>query len=378
MIDKVSTSGSESNTWRNFLFILVVGLCLGLIGGFFQVAVGSVLGAALLLTLYGAYNNVMSRNSGLMSGLIAGGIVGLVVGSVGFLLGGLPEDIAQAALFGLVRGMLIGAIIGLITRARPDDGDAASIALFLVGGSIVVGALLGAIVGLVAGFFLGIIKYDWWGVFVALALGTLVGGYLGSYFQTQRAILSGAIIFGISAGLSTFLQGTLQGLLIGMLGGASAPMFVVAAIGFTGGLTSRGFKAGLIEASEAPAEMIQQGAVAFLAPAMLIGIIVGAAATGEEGLIALTVVVAIIGMMMGVIMEIEKRQTSRVTIRRLIEMIMLGSGRWPIEEVVKRVSGKNWRTAVGGAVYGLLLGVAGAIVGILLGQQLAIWFETLM
>jgi hypothetical protein len=225
---------------------------------------------------------------------------------------------------------------------------------------------------------MGVISYAWWGVLIALALGTLVGGYLGTYFQTQKAIIYGAAIFGVTAVISTLFQISLQGLLIGMLAGALTPMLLVAGIGFLGGLTSRGLKAGIIEAAEAPSEMIQQGAVAFLAPAGLIGIIVGAAAAGPEGLIALTVVIAMIGLMMGVIIEIEKRQTNRLTISRLIEMIVLGSDRWPIEEIVGRVSGKNRRTAVTGAMIGLLIGSVGAIGGVLFGQQLAGWFQSVI
>lgn len=345
-----------------------------MVGGFLEKPVGSVLGAALLLCLFGAYNSVMSSNRGLMSGLVAGGIIGLVVGGLGFLLGEIPDTLGQIVLFALVRGMLVGAVIGFITRARPDEGDSAWVALFLTGGSIVLGAFLGASVGLVAGILMGVISYAWWGVLIALALGTIIGGYLGTYFQTQRAILYGAAIFGGTAVVSTFLQSALQGLLIGMLAGASTPMLLVAGIGFLGGLTSRGLKAGMVEAAEAPSEMIQQGAVAFLAPAVLIGIIVGAAASGAEGLIALSVTIAMIGMMMGVIIEIEKRQTNRLTISRLIEMIVLGSDRWPIEEIVGRVSGKNRRTAVIGAVMGLFIGSVGAIGGVFLGQQLAHWF----
>jgi hypothetical protein len=314
----------------------------------------------------------------MMSGLIAGGIAGIVVGEAGYLLGGIPESVGQAALFGLVRGMLLGAIAGLLTRARPDEGDSASVSLFLTFGSIVVGAFLGAGVGLVTGLLLGIVGLAWWGALVSLLLGVVVGGYLGSYFQVRQAIFSGAIIFGIVAFVSTFIQGAFAGLVLGMLAGALTPMLVVAAIGFFGGLTSRGLKAGVVEAVEAPEEMIQQGAVPFLAAAMLVGIIVGAAASGAGAVVSLAVTLAAIGMLLGVIIEVERRQINRLTVRRLIEMIMLGSDRWPLVEMGELISGNNRRTAVIGAVIGAVLGIVGAILGILIGQQLAIWFDAFL
>lgn len=378
MVEKVTTSSTGTNTWRSLLFIFVIGGCLGLLGGFFKIPAGGILGALFLLALFGAYNNVMSSSRGLMSGLVAGGFIGLVVGGIGYLLGTIPDNFGDIALFGLVRGMLVGAAIGLITHAQPDEGDSRWIMLFLIGGSIVVGAFLGASVGLVTGILLGSINYAWWGIFIALILGLIIGAYLGSYFRARRAVLYGALLFGGTAVASTFIQGALHSLLIGMLAGALTPMLLVAGIGFSGGLASRGLKAGIEEAIEAPAEMIQQGAVAFLAPAMLIGIIVGAAASGEAGLIALTVTMAVIGMMLGVIIEIERGQARRLTVRRLIEMIMLGSDRWPIEEMVARISGANRRTAVAGAFLGLALGGAGSLVGVLLGQQLALWIKTLL
>ncbi len=369
MTDRVSRN-NNSTTWRNLLFVLLVGICLGILGGLVNKLAGALVGAAVLLALFGAYNNVFDNNRRLMSGLVAGGITGAVVGEIAFLLGGIPENIWQAALFGMVRGMLLGAVVGLITRARPDEGDSASVALFLVFGSMVVGAVLGAGVGLVTGLTIALISTGWWGSILALLLGLVVGGYLGSYFQTRQTVISSAIIFGLLALAGTLFQGILAGLVMGMLAGALTPMLVVAAIGFFGGLTSRGLQAGAVEAIEAPAEMIQQGAVPFLAPAILVGIIVGVAAAGEGAMIALAVTLAIIGMLLGVIIEIEQRQVNRLTIGRLIEMIMLGSDRWPIVEMVMRLSGKNRRTAVTGAVMGLILGVLGAAIGFLVGWQL--------
>lgn len=377
MTNRISSS-SNSKTWRDLLFILLVGVCLGILGGSINKAAGTLVGTAVLLALFGAYNQVLDNNRRLMSGLVAGGVAGAIVGEIAFLLGGIPESIGQAALFGMGRGILLGAVIGFITRARPDEGDSASVTLFLVFGSIVVGAIFGAGVGLVTGLTMALVSSGWWGWLLALGLGVVVGGYLGSYFQTRQAIISGAAIFGLLALAGALFQGIPAGLVIGVLGGALTPMLVVAAIGFFGGLTSRGLRAGVEEAIEAPAEMIQQGAVSFLAPAILVGIIVGVAAAGEGAMIALAVTLAIIGMLLGVIIEIEQQQVNRLTIGRLIEMIMLGSDRWPIVEMVTKLSGVNRRTAVSGALIGLVLGVLGAAIGLLMGWQLAQLLNTLL
>jgi len=378
MTDKVTSGNTGTKTWQDLVFILLAGFCLGILGGLVNKLGGTLLGAALLLSLFGAYSHVLDNNRRLMNGLIVGGISGAVVGEIAFLLGGIPGTVWQAALFGLVRGMLLGAVIGFITRARPDEGDPTSVASFLVFGSIVVGAFLGAGVGAVTGLAIGIMGTDWEGILVASLLGVIVGGYLGSYFQTRQAIISGAVIFGLLALAAAFFQGFLAGLVVGMLAGALTPMLVVSGIGFIGGLTSRGVRAGLEEAVEAPEEMIRQGAVSFLAPAILVGIIVGVAAAGEGAMIALAVTLAFIGMLLGVIVEIEQQQVKRLTLGRMIEMIMLGSDRWPIVEMVEKLTGTNRRTAVTGALMGFVLGGVGTAIGLLVGWQLAQYLNTLM
>lgn len=378
MLDKISTTTNNTTSWRDFLFIILVGAGLGVLGGFVNEMLSSLIGAVLLLALFGAYNNVLDNNRVVMSGLLAGGVAGIIVGQVGMLLGGIPDTINQAALFGLIRGMLLGAVIGLLTRARPDAGDYFHVSLFLILGSIVVGAFLGAGVGLIAGLALGIVGLGWLGVLLAVLLGLTVGGYLGSYFQSRRAIYSGALIFGAIALLGTLSGGALKGLSIGLLAGALTPMLVVALIGFLGGLSSRGLQAGFLEAFEAPEEMIQQGAVPFLAPAILVGTVVGAASSGTGGMLALAVTLAIMGMALGIFSEIERRPTNLLTIQRLIEMVMLGSDRWPIAEMGQRVRGGNRRTAVAGALIGMFLALVGAGIGILIGQQLALWFQTVV
>ncbi|NJN54803.1 MAG: hypothetical protein HC804_08670, partial [Anaerolineae bacterium] len=74
MTNKVSTSSTGSKTWRDLLFILLVGVSLGILGGLVNKQAGTLLGAAFLLSLFGAYNNVFDNNRRLMNGLIAGGL----------------------------------------------------------------------------------------------------------------------------------------------------------------------------------------------------------------------------------------------------------------------------------------------------------------
>ncbi|MCP4359980.1 MAG: hypothetical protein GY796_18390 [Chloroflexi bacterium] len=378
MTDKISPSNVTTKVWRDLVYIALVGTGFGLLGGFVQKEVTGIGGAAILLFLFGAYNSVLENNRGLMSGLLTGGIIGLIVGVVGFLLGGIPNGVLEAALFGFVRGMLFGAMAGFITRAKPDEGDASGVALFLIAGSIVVGAFLGAAIGLLVGVILGLVMLGGGGVLVAVLVGLIVGGYLGTYFLTRRLVIISAVIFSSVSLISAQIGGAFTGLVLGLVGGALTPMLLVAAIGLLGGLTSRGLKAGIIEALEAPAEMIQQGAAPFLAPAMLVGIIVGAAAVGEGGVIALTITLAGMGLFLGVISELERPQANRLTIRALIEMVMLGSDQWPIREIAQQVSGTNKRTAVFGGLIAFFLASLSALIGALVGQQLKLLVDMIM
>jgi hypothetical protein len=373
--NNTTTSQINSNAGKDLVFMILVGVFLGLLGGLMNEAALSIVGSVLLLSLFGSFNSIISRNRGLVSGLIAGGAIGVVVGEIGFLLGDIPSSILDATLFGLVRGLLVGAIVGFITRAKPDEQDGQGVALFLTAGSIVVGGLLGAGVGAVVGLLIGIIQYDWWGALLALILGCVVGRYMGEYFKTRRAIIAGAVIFGLLGLSSTLIGGAFAGLVLGMISGALTPMMVVSAISAWGGLSSRGFKAMVIEAAEAPAEMVAQGAVPFLAPAILVGIIVGTSTVGADGVIVLAVAMAMIGMLLGVIAGVEKRAANKVTVRQLIEMVMLGADEWPLAEVFGFLSGPNRHTAVRGAIIGLLIGLLSAAAGAFLGLQITLLWQ---
>ncbi len=375
MADNVSPFKTRSKQWQSLLFMVLTGLVLGVIGSLVNRAWASVVGTAVLLGVFGAYNNVLKRNTGIISGLIAGGLIGLFIAILSFAWGGEIENVLHGAFFGLVRGLVIGIVVGLLTRAPAHKDDQWYSKLFLLVGSIAVGALLGGGVGLVAGTVLGLILYMPGAVLLALLLGGIIGGYFGSYYDTRQAMLIGAGSGAALALLAVSFQGALAGIVLGGMAGALAPMLLVASIGAYGGLTSRGVKAMLVEAAEAPAEMIQQGAVPFLAPAVVVGIIVGAAAAGTDGVLALTISLALLGMMLGVLGELEGRPNNKVTMRKMIELVIIGSDDWPIDEVKNRVIGTHRKTAVTGAIIGVSVGLISAGLGIILGQILLLLIQ---
>ncbi len=352
------------------LFMAAIGLTLGMIGGVVERTAVTVLGTAVLLALFGAYDRVLKHNNALMSGLLAGGFIGVVVGGFGYLLGGNVTNLLDGALFGLLRGIIVGAIVGGITRAQPDKGDPWTTVAFLFIGSLLIGAILGASVGLISGFVLALVRWHTWGIWLAMVMGAVVGGYFGSYFSQKRAIFIGLIAGAIFTLWSSVTGGAVAGVVLGVVAGALAPMLLMSSIGAMGGLSSRGVKAMLVEAAEAPAEMMRQGAFPFLAPAVIVGIIVGTAASGAGGLIALPICLAILGLLLGVFSEVDGRIASTLTARTLVEMVILGADDLPVMAVPKKLVGGNGKTAVIGGAYGLLIGGVSAGLGSWLIQQL--------
>ncbi len=351
------------------LFMVVIGLVSGMIGGIVERTAVTVLGTAVLLAIFGAYERVLKHNSTLMSGLMAGGLIGLLVGGFGYLLGGGVTNLWDGTLFGLLRGIIVGAIVGGITRARPDEDDPWYTVIFLFVGSLFIGAVLGASVGLISGFVLGLVRWHSSGIWLAMVLGAVVGGYLGSYFSQNRAVWIGIVTGAVLTLGSSMIGGAIAGVTLGIVTGALAPMLLMAAIGAVGGLSSRGVKAMLVEATEAPTEMLHQGAFPFLAPAVIVGIIVGTAASGAGGLIALPICLAILGIFLAVFSEVDARIASNVTARTLVEMVILGADDLPIMAVPKKLM-EHGRTAVIGALLGLVVGAISAAVGAWLIQQL--------
>ncbi len=352
-----------------FSFMVVIGLVSGMIGGIVERTAVTVLGTAVLLAVFGAYERVLKHNGALMSGLVAGGLIGLLVGGLGYLLGGRVNGLWDGTLFGLLRGIIVGAVVGGITRAQPDKNDHWYTVLFLFLGSLFIGAVLGASVGLVSGFVLGLVRWHSWGIWVATAMGAVVGGYLGSYFKQNRAIWIGLVAGAFITLLSSFLGGRISDVCRGIGTGGRGPMLLVAMLGGVGGWSSRGVKAMFVEAAEAPTEMLRQGAFPFLAPAVIVGIIVGTAASGAGGLIALPLCLAILGILLSVFSEVDARITSNLTARTLVEMVILGADDLPVMAVPKKLM-SNRRTAVIGGVFGLIVGGISAAIGAWLIQQL--------
>lgn len=353
-------------------FMVAVGLVSGMIGGIVERTAVTVLGTAVLLATFGAYDRVLKHNNALMSGLMAGGFIGLVVSGFGYLLGGNVTDLLDSTLFGLLRGIIVGAVVGGITRAQPDEDDPWYTNIFLMLGSLFIGGVLGASVGLISGAVLGLVRWHGWGIWLAMVMGGVVGGYLGSYLQQIKTILIGLAAGAIITLLGSIIGGAVAGVILGIVTGALAPMLLMAVIGGVGGLTSRGFKAMLVEAAEAPAEMLHQGAFPFLAPAVSVGIIVGTAASGPGGLIALPLCLAILGILLAVFSEVDGRIASNLNARTLVEMVILGADDLPVMAVPQKLTGKNGRTAVLGAGIGLIVGSISAAVGAWIVQLLQI------
>lgn len=343
-------------------FIVMIGVVLGIIAALVKDIVSGVISAAVLAGIFGAYNNVLRRSNGILNGFAIGGLLGIIVGAVGYLLGGTIDSILNGTLFGLSRGLLIGAVIGIVSHAEYQDDDSLFNKLFLVIGSIGLGAILGGGVGLITGTLLGIIGKGIIGKISAAIIGGIVGGYIGSYYKDNsnydiRAILTGAVTGIILALLSAIWGGAFAGVILGALSGSVSPMLWVASIAAVGGLTSRGVMAMIVEALEAPSEMLEQGAVPFLVPAIIAGGIIGTAASGVGGLIALPVSLAIIGLTFGALGDMDNRPHAPLTMRSIVEMAMMGAEEWPIGRVILQVTGANRRAALIGASLGAIIGL---------------------
>jgi hypothetical protein len=346
-----------------------ISLALGLLylGG--ASLVSALVMAPLLSGAFFVYNSSLSRNHNLKRGLLLGLLVGLLLGSGGLLLGGAIVDVRSGLLWGAALGFALGALVGLVSRVAHNEYDTVLARLFLFFGSIWLGAGLGAGVGLMTGLILGAIAQSWAGTFLALVAGGIVGGYLGSYYHQLRWTLVGVTVAVVVTAVSILLGGAFSGLILGAIAGSFAPISLVAFIGAAGGLLARGPRAMVVEALEAPTEMLEQGAAPYLLPAVITGAVVGTTTAGPDGLILLTAVFGLMGVLFGVITEINGRPGSLVTIRSLVEMAMIG-GDWPMERILRLLTGRDGRDILRSALLGALLGLLGALLGWLLATQL--------
>ena len=361
-----------ANSWPKVKTGLIVtgfvGLFLGAIGGGVEQYGEAVVSTAVLAVIFGAYNQTLKHNNGILSGLLAGGIVGLFVSLTGLPVSRNINGVLDGALFGTLSGVIAGGVIGVITHARPSEDDRWGTKVFLVVGSIGLGALLGGGVGLVAGVILGLISASLYGAIGAALAGGIVGAYLGSYFHKIQWIVLVAVVVALIAAGASLAGGALAGLVLGIISGSFAPMLFVALIGAYGGLFSRGPAAMLIEALEAPSEMLAQGAVPFLVPAMMVGMMVGTASSGVGSLIVLSASLAVVGLVLGVFGELEGKPNNQVTVRTIVEMTMMGAEDWPVRRAMRYITVTHRREALFGGAAGLLTGVLGSVIGILVGQ----------
>ncbi len=369
---------TAQSRWTSFipdvLFMLAVGVSLGLLAGVVRAPQSALFTTPILLALFNAYNRLLKVNRGLQRGLLFGALGGALVGLIGFLLsgalvGGAIVDVGSGVLFGTLMGVSLGAVVGLITRVEVNEGDRWFTRLFLLFGSVLLGALLAAGVGFIAGLFLGAVAQSLWGALLAMVAGGVVGGYLGSYFQNLRMVLLFAGLGVVVTAVSSWLGGPFSGLVLGSIAGSFAPILLVAAIGASGGLLSRGPKAMVVEALEAPTEMLQQGAVPFLLPAVITGAIVGTSASGPGGLVVLMVAIAALGMGLGVMSDINGRPGSQITMRFIIETAMMGADEWPIRRIFNYVWLGERQHALLAALLGAALGLGGVLAGLFIVQQ---------
>ncbi len=310
----------------------------------------------LLLSIFNIYHQLFPRHLGLDRGLFLGSILGVIVGTAGVYLRESITNLWSGAQFGVTLGLFLGALVGLITRARYDEGDSLTVRLFLLVGSIFLGALLAVSVGLMTGVVLGGVAEGVWGMVLAVVLGGIVCGYLGSYFQSNRAVWIGVGLGILGTAVSLFFPGPVAGLVVGAMAGSASPMLLVAAIGAGGGLLGRGPKAMMLEALEAPCDMLLQGLVPYLLPAVVTGAIIGALAAGPGGLLLITMLAAFLSMLFGALGDVDGRSGVLITMRSLVETVMIGADDWPLSHLLRALKGQTrgviLKTAVAGAAFG--------------------------
>lgn len=367
---------SRGFKWVDVALMLLAALFFGALGAFVQSLWVSLVSAALLLGIFGAYDRILARNTGLKRGFFAGCVLGAFVGTIGLFLGGEISGVRSGAVLGTTLGITLGGVIGIVSRAEFDEGERFFSKAFLFVGSIALGAFLGGTVGLFAGVFIGMVVQLSWGWLIAVLSGAVVGAYLGGNFKRRRSDLIGALSGAAVTAVSLIFGGAFAGLVLGGIAGCLAPMTFVALIGAVGGGSARGFKAGVTEALEAPSEILEQGAVPFLLPAVMTGAIVGTSGSGPEGLVVITAALALMGMLFGAFGDMNGRSGHQVTFRAVVEMAMMGVDEWPVRRVVQLVMGQRRKQALWGGVFGIAVGFAGSAFGYTLVQLLLALTQT--
>lgn len=351
------------NVWVDLAFMLWAALFLGALSGMVGKFPVGLISAVTLLGVFGAYNGILPRNIGLRRGLFAGMVLGASVGTVGLFLGGSIEDVRSGLFLGVLLGAVLGGIISIVSRPEFEAGESIFYHIILLVGSVALGGLLAGIVGLFAGGFVGLTRQIPHGGVLGITAGVIVGTYLGTSFHDRRAVWLGGLSGGVITAVSIWFGGALAGLILGALGGCLAPMLFVAFIGAVGGLTARGLKAMIVEALEAPSEMLAQGAIPFLLPAMITGAIVGASGSGPGGLVLISALLALIGLLFGAFGDFSGRSGQQVTLRSVVEMAMMGADEWQMRRVAAQITGPGRTQAAKGLVLGIIVGIMGSTAG---------------
>lgn len=322
---------------HDYGLLLAMGGLLGFLSGLINTPFYGLFSTIILAIAFSIYYPLLKRPQSLRMSLWAGGTIGLVLGCINWLIGGTILNIGTGIIFGLTRGGMIGAIAGLITHAVSEENDPLITKAFLVVGSIFLGSVLGGSVGLLTGVFLGLLGTGMSAVIGGFILGGIVGGYLGSYYKSAHWIRAGAVAGAALATVGAMAGNPIAGMVLGAMSGAMAPMLFVAFIGAVGGLTSRGVKAMVIEALEAPTEMLEQGAVPFLVPAVITGLIVGGGVSSSYSLIALPSSLALVAATLGTLAELGSRaNTPEITPKTIVEIAMMGAENWPITPLTQQ------------------------------------------
>lgn len=361
------------NAPTKLLFGLIVGLFIGMLGVVAERPYIGILSGGFLVLLLAAIQLIFQRTLGIFSGVTSGAILGVIIAMFGLLFSGDIHDGRSGFLFGLVRGVVIGAVFGYLTRALPEEDDSIGTRLFLTFGSTLIGAVLGGVVGLVTGFLLGVLQINSASMLIAMILGLVVGAYLCSYLEKPRFTLLGALFFMLLTTLGQLIGGSISGVFLGAVCGLMVPIILMGIIGAYGGF-ARGPRAMVVEAIETPSEMIKQGAVPMLAPAMLVGLIIGTAAVGLGSVLVIPSVLASIGLLLGAFGEFEGRTTNRVTPKEIIERLILGADRWPLRRLLKRLR-RERVMVLQAAIVGFIVGVAGGVAGFLVGRFIVVLLE---